>query len=80
MVLSHAHQDHFGLIKYANANCKIYLGRATQKLIEITSIFTNQDWEISTSRHFESGKLFFIDDIQITPYLMDHDNETVTIA
>ena len=40
LLLSHAHQDHFGLIKYVNKNCKIYLGRATQKLIEITSIFT----------------------------------------
>ena len=72
LVLSHAHQDHFGLIKYVNANCKIYLGRATQKLIEITSIFTNQDWEVLNSQHFESGKPFFIGDIEITPYLMDH--------
>lgn len=72
LVLSHAHQDHFGLIKYANANCKIYLGKAIQKLIELTSIFTNQDWEISNSQHFESGKPFFIGDIEITPYLMDH--------
>jgi len=72
LVLSHAHQDHFGLIKYVNEKCKIYLGRATQKLIEITSIFTNQDWEVSNSQHFESGKPFFIGDIEITPYLMDH--------
>ncbi len=72
LVLSHAHQDHFGLIKYVNANCKIYLGKATQKLIEITRIFTNQDWEVLNSQHFESGKSFFIGDIEITPYLMDH--------
>lgn len=72
LVLSHAHQDHFGLIKYVNVNCKIYLGKATQKLIEITGIFTNQDWEVSNSQHFESGKSFFKGDIEITPYLMDH--------
>ena len=72
LVLSHAHQDHFGLIKYVNANCKIYLGKATQKLIEITSIFTNQDWKIVNSQHFESGKSFVVGDIDITPYLMDH--------
>jgi len=72
LVLSHAHQDHFGLIKYVNANCKIYLGRATQKLIEITSIFTNQDLEVLNSQHFESGNPFFIGDIEITPYLMYH--------
>lgn len=72
LVLSHAHQDHFGLINYVNANCQIYLGRATQKLIEITNIFTNQDWTIPNPQHFESGKAFFIGDIEITPYLMDH--------
>jgi len=72
LVLSHAHQDHFGLIKYVNANCKIYLGKATQKLIEITNIFTNQDWEILNYQHFQSGKSFVIGNIEITPYLMDH--------
>jgi len=31
LVLSHAHQDHFGLIKYINVNCKIYLGKARSR-------------------------------------------------
>ena len=72
LVLSHAHQDHFGLIKYVNANCEIYLGEATQKLIEITSIFTNQDWNLLNYQHFQSGESFAIGNIEITPYLMDH--------
>ena len=72
LILSHAHQDHFGLIKYVNKKCEVYLGKATQKLIKITSIFTNQDWEISNPQHFESGKPFVVGDIKVTPYLMDH--------
>lgn len=72
LVLSHAHQDHFGFLKYVNETCRIYLGRATKKLIEITSIFTNQDLELSNLQHFESGKPLFIGDIEVTPYLMDH--------
>ncbi len=72
LILSHAHQDHYGLINYLHKDCEIYLGEATQKLIEITNIFTNQDWNISNSHHFESGKPFSIGDIEITPYLMDH--------
>jgi len=35
LILSHAHQDHFGLIKYVNEKCKIYLGKATQYCILI---------------------------------------------
>ncbi len=72
LVLSHAHQDQFELIKYVNANCKIYLGKATQKLIEITSVFINQDWEILNYQHFQSGESFVIGNIEIIPYLMDH--------
>lgn len=72
LILSHAHQDHFGLMKYVNERCTVYLGKATQQLIEITNTFTNQEWEISHHRHFESGKSFVVGDIEITPYLMDH--------
>lgn len=72
LVISHAHQDHFGLFKYASDSCSIYLGKATKQLIEITNIFTNQDWKLSNSQYFESGKPFSIGDIEITPYLMDH--------
>ena len=72
LIISHAHQDHFGLLKYANKKCPIYLGQATQKLIELTNIFINQDCVISNPQHFESGKSFVIGDIEITPYLMDH--------
>jgi ribonuclease J len=72
LILSHAHQDHFGLLKYVNKKCKIFLGKATQKLIEITGIFTNQKWEIFNFQHFESGIPFIVGDIEITPYLMDH--------
>jgi len=72
LIISHAHQDHYGLINYLHEDCEIYLGKATQKLIEITNIFTNQDWTISNPKYFESGKTFAVEDIQITPYLMDH--------
>lgn len=72
LILSHAHQDHYGLINYLHKDCQVYLGKATQKLIEITNVFTNKNWVISNPNHFESGKLFTIGDIEITPYLMDH--------
>ena len=72
LVLSHAHQDHFGLINYINPDCAIYLGEPTYKLIELTNLFSYQDWIINNPHHFESGKMFMIGDINITPYLMDH--------
>ncbi len=72
LIISHAHQDHYGLIRYLHKDCKVYLGKATQKIIETTNMFTNQDWVIPTTQHFKSGKRFSIGNIEITPYLMDH--------
>jgi len=72
LLLSHAHQDHYGLINYINPDCNIYLGEATHKLIELTNLFTFQEWTINYPHYFESGKTFTIGDIDITPYLMDH--------
>lgn len=72
LILSHAHQDHYGLINYMHDNCSVYLGESTLKLIELTNIFTNQNWKILNPHHFKSGLAFNIGDIEITPYLMDH--------
>ena len=72
LILSHAHQDHYGLVKYVNEKCKVYLGQATKKLIGITNIFSNQEGEIKNYQYFKSGKVFDVGDIQVTPYLMDH--------
>jgi len=72
LILSHVHQDHFGLIKYVHENCKIYLGKASEVLIGLSSIFLNEKWDISNPVNFESGKPFSIGDIEIIPYLMDH--------
>jgi len=72
LLISHAHQDHYGLINYLHKNTKIYLGEATLRLIELTKTFTRQDYPLSNTKHFKSGEKFMVGDIQVTPYLMDH--------
>ena len=72
VLISHAHQDHYGLMKHINPSCPVYLGFATQQLIELTNTFTDKKWTIQNATHIEHDKSFKIGDIQITPYLMDH--------
>jgi len=72
LILSHAHQDHYGLAGFISSNCKFYLGGATHKLIELTNIFTNRSWNITNFAHFHREVPFSIGDIEITPWLMDH--------
>ncbi len=72
VIISHAHQDHFGLINYINKNVKFYLGEATNKIIELNNIFTSQKINLKNTEYFENEKTFTIGDINITPYWVDH--------
>ncbi|MDR0286939.1 MAG: hypothetical protein LBI03_04420, partial [Clostridiales bacterium] len=72
LLISHAHQDHYGLMSHINPSCPVWLGFATQLLIELTNSFTGKEWTVQNAHHFKHDKKFTIGDIEITPYLMDH--------
>jgi len=72
LLISHAHQDHYGLIDFVNKKVPVYLGKASHTLIELTAVFTGKDRIIGSPHYFESYKPFTIGDMEITPYLMDH--------
>lgn len=72
LLISHAHQDHYGLMKHINPTCPVYLGFATKLLIELTNTFTGKEWAIQNANHIKHEKRFDIGDIKITPYQMDH--------
>jgi len=72
VVISHPHQDHFGLIQFLNKTIPVWLGNATHKLLEINNIFLRQQNLISTPNFFEKSVPFAIGDFTITPYWNDH--------
>ena len=72
VIISHPHQDHFGLINFIHKNIQFYLGEACHKLIEISNIFTPQEIHIDKVNYFEREKSFQIGDISITSYWADH--------
>jgi ribonuclease J len=72
VIISHPHQDHYGLSNFINRNVKIFLGEATHKIIEINSLFTPQKIFIANAHYFEREKVFQIGDFSITPYWADH--------
>jgi ribonuclease J len=72
VIISHSHQDHYGLSNYIHKNIKFYLGEATHKIIEINNMFTPQDLIISNATYFQREIAFQIGDISITPYWADH--------
>lgn len=72
IVISHAHQDHVGLLGYAHPNIKCYLGEATHEIIKLSNIFNRKDIELKNTFHFEKSTTFTVGDISITPYWNDH--------
>jgi len=72
VIISHSHQDHYGLVNYINDDTQYYLGEATHKIIELNNLFTPQEIHLKNTNYFEKEKTFKIGDISITPYWADH--------
>ena len=72
IVISHAHQDHIGLLGYVNTEIKYYLGEATHEIIKLGNDFHQKDIQLKHFFHFEKAKTFDVGDISITPYWNDH--------
>jgi ribonuclease J len=72
VIISHPHQDHYGLTNYIDDNIQYYLGEATHKIIELNNLFTPQEIHLENPNYFEKETTFKIGDISITPYWADH--------
>ncbi len=72
VIISHPHQDHYGLTNFINDNVQYYLGEATHKIIELNNLFTPQEIYLKNTNFFEKEKTFNIGDISVTPYWADH--------
>lgn len=72
VIISHPHQDHYGLVNFINDNVQYYLGEASHKIIELNNLFTPQEIHLKNTNYFEKEKTFKIGDISITPYWADH--------
>jgi ribonuclease J len=72
VLVSHPHQDHFGLIDKLDSAVPVYIGELSTNLILATRKFLGHPLPENNFRHFEKWQQFKIGDFLITPYLMDH--------
>lgn len=72
VVISHPHQDHFGKIESIDATIPVYCGALSKELMNGTKIFTGSSVFINHFCTFKAWEPFFIKDIKITPFLVDH--------
>ena len=71
VLISHPHQDHYGLLEDVPTEWPIYCGAATERLIRLTSAIFGK--ELSHAFHsWKSGAALQIGPFAVTPFLIDH--------
>jgi len=75
VVLSHAHPDHFGLMKYVDASIPIFMSSESKAMIEVGNLFYPSEMHFSSVKKcniFKQFKSFQLGCFKVTPFLMDH--------
>lgn len=72
VLLSHAHQDHYGFLQFVQPDIPIYMSRGTKSLAEVSNLFIEANINVVNIKTFMMWRPFKISGFTITPYLMDH--------
>ncbi len=71
VLISHPHQDHYGLLEDVPAGWPIFCGAAAERLIRLSSAIFGKELP-HTFHPWRSSVAFQIGPFTITPFLMDH--------
>lgn len=71
ILISHPHQDHYGLLEETPANWPVYSGKSAGALMHLTASLYGTA-PVRDYRHWEGGKPIQIGQFKVTPYLTDH--------
>lgn len=72
VLISHPHQDHFGLIEFLKPDVPVYMGELSKNLINATRMLLGNGLLKNEIHYFKTWQPFVIGDFTITPYLVDH--------
>ena len=72
VLISHAHLDHYGLLRYIHPGIPVYLSKGTRKIIDISVLFKLTKEIPAVFREFDMYKPFQVGSFRIMPFLMDH--------
>ncbi len=72
ILVSHAHQDHYGFLDHVHPDIPVHMGEGTAKLIEITLTFSGRGRPAGPIRTFGWPDRFEVGPFTVTPHLVDH--------
>jgi len=72
VVISHPHQDHYGLSKYIRGDLRILIGEAAHNILKASLNFSPSGVSFKNVIHLRDRELINIGPFEITPFLVDH--------
>lgn len=72
VLLSHPHQDHYGLARFLRSDIRILIGAAGARMLKAAALFTPSGATFSRLTCIEDRKPLVVGPFTITPYLNDH--------
>ena len=72
LLVSHPHQDHFGLMATLPPGTPVYIGKLARSLIDATRVFLGEERYALDFHELSAWQPFTIGEFTITPYLVDH--------
>ena len=73
LLISHAHQDHYGLGKYIDKSIPVYMGKEAYNIMKVAYEHNlPNSFVFEKTICFENKHAFKIGDFTVTPYLFDH--------
>jgi ribonuclease J len=72
VVISHPHQDHYGLAKYLRLDLPIFIGAAASRILEAAANFIPAGVTFPNAIYLRNLEPLQVGPFEITPYLIDH--------
>ena len=72
IVISHPHQDHYGLLPKVHAGVRIFIGKEAHAILEAAAPFAPSALVMDCVTHYRDQVPFNIGPFRITPFLIDH--------
>lgn len=72
LLVSHPHQDHFGLMASLPPGTPVHIGKLARSLIDATQMFLGKDRYALDFHDLRAWQPFTVGAFTITPYLVDH--------
>ena len=78
VLVSHPHQDHYGLAKYIRPDVPVYIGEAAHNILTAASHYVPNGHAFTDPRFIAHRKPLEIGPFRVTPYLVDQVRSTPT--